>query len=147
MVTIGASVLAIMLAYALVWYPAQRGVAKLEAALPRLRMDLNVMQRQSTEIATWRQSAAKVKLDAAGALAAVQASAGKRGVGSLDRVETMGSDRVRVVLSATAFEPWLALVDQLQREHQLVVDVARIDAIDRPGFAKVEMVLYLPNAR
>jgi general secretion pathway protein M len=147
MVTIGAAVLALMLGYALVWYPAQRSVAKLEATLPRMRMDLNVMQRQSTEIARWRQSAAKAKLDVAGALAAVQATAAKRGLGTLDRVETMGTDRVRVVLVAAAFEPWLAWVDQLQREHQLVIDVARIDAIERPGFAKIEMVLYLPNAR
>ena len=143
----GAGLLALLLAYALAWLPAQLGAARLESALPRLRADLTAMQRQSAEIAELRQTVSKVRLDSAGALAAVQASAGKRGISPLDRVDAMGADRVRVVLNAVAFEPWVAWVNQLQREHQLVLEVARIDAIDRPGFAKVEMVLYLPNAR
>jgi len=144
----GAGVLALMLVYALVWHPARQGVTRLESAMPRLRADMNDMRRQSAEITTLRQTVSKARLDAAGARAALQASAGKRGIErAIERIDAMGSDRLRVVLSAVPFEPWVAWVDQLQREHQLVIEVARIDSIERPGLAKVEMVLYLPHAR
>ena len=144
----GAVLLGLMLAYALLWYPARQGVARLESAMPRLRAELTAMRVQSAEIAGLRKTVAKSRLDAAGALAAIQASAGARGLGSaLSKVETMGSDRVRVLLNVVQFDLWVAWADQLQREHQLVIETARIDAIERPGFAKVETVLYLPNAR
>ena len=144
----GAGILALMLAYAMVWHPARQGVTRLESAMPRLRADLSVMHRQSAEIAALRQNASKPGLDAAGAVAAVQAAASKRGIErAIERVDTMGADRVRIVLKAVPFEAWVAWVDLLQRDHQLVIEAARTDSIERPGFAKVEMVLYLPHAR
>ena len=144
----GAIALALMLFYALVWHPAQRGVSTLESTLPRLRADLSAMRLQSGEFARLRQIAPKARLDAAGALGAIQASAGKRGLErAVEKVEVMGSDRLRVVLGAAPFAAWIEWVDALRREHQLTVEAVRVDAIDRPGFAKVEMILALPNVR
>lgn len=144
----GSIALALMLFYALIWHPAQRGVAALEATLPRLRADLNAMRVQGGEFARLRQMAPKSRLDAAGAMAAVQASAGKRGMErAVQRIEVMGSDRLRVVLGAAPFASWIEWIDALRRDHQLVIEAVRVDAIEQPGLAKVEMILVLPNAR
>ena len=145
---IGGALLVLMLGYALVWNPARQGSARLAAGVPKLRADLMLVQRQGAEVQSLRQAAPKARLDAAGAIAALRAAAEARGIGrSLDRVEAMGSDRVRAVFNAVAFDAWIAWAEQIHRDHQLIVDVVRVDAIERPGFTKVEVVLAVPNAR
>lgn len=143
----GAVALALMLGYALLWRPARQGVTQLQNTLPQLRTDLNAMRAQGEEFARLRQAAPKSRLDAAGMRAAVQAAATKRGIErAIERTDMTGADRMRIVLGSVSFESWIGWVDSLQRDHQIVIEAARIDTLGRPGFAKVEMVLYLPNA-
>ncbi len=144
---VGAVALALMLGYALLWYPARQGVTQLQNTLPQLRADLNAMRVQSEEFARLRQAAPKSRLDAAGMRTAVQATAAKRGIDrAIERMDMTGADRMRIVLGSVPFESWIGWVDSLQRDHQIVIEAARIDTLGRPGFAKVEVVLYLPNA-
>lgn len=143
----GAVALVLMLGYAFLWYPARQGVTQLQNTLPELRADLNAMRVQSEEFARLRQTAPKTRLDAAGMRAAVQASAAKRGIDrAIVRMDMAGADRMRIVLGSVPFESWIGWVDSLQRDHQVVIEAARIDTLGQPGLAKVEMVLYLPNA-
>ena len=143
----GAVALAVMLGYALLWHPARQGVAQLQTTLPQMRADLDVMRVQSEEFARLRQGAPRSRLDANGMRAAVQAAAAKRGIErAIERMDMTGADHMRIVLGSVPFESWIGWVESLQRDHQVVIEAARIDTLGRPGFAKIEMVLYLPNA-
>ena len=143
----GAVALAVMLGYVLLWNPARQGVAQLQNTLPQLRADLNVMRVQSEEFTRLRKVAPKSRLDAAGMRAAVQAVAAKRGIDrAIERTDMTGTDRMRIVFGSVSFEAWIGWVDSLQRDHQIVIEAARVDTLGRPGFAKVELILYLPNA-
>ncbi len=141
--------LAIFVAVALLLqtlWSAQSERVRLRKKIPELRLQLETMQRQAGEI---RQLQTQVKAPAAalveGAplLAAANAAAKNLGLaGAQFQLEGQRQIRLRATLP---FDRWLEWVAQMQQESRLRLVHAQVEAGDKPGTAKIDALLALPE--
>ena len=134
----GAVLLSVSALYAFLWEPGLEARARLSAALPRLRVQLEDMRGQQKEIASLRKTPGGVQRGADVA-ALVRTSAGRRGLlAAADRIDASPNDGVRVTLSAVSFDAWLEWVSVLQREFGVRLSACEITALGNAGMVAVQ---------
>ena len=139
LIAVGA-VVALALAWLIVWQPLERDSERLTRRLANDRAALADARRASDEIAgLTRAAAAPIAADPRGALDSVLAAQNLRTVASA--IERVDDDRVRVTLDRIGFDALTALLDALQRDARLraveVVATARVET----GLVRADLTL------
>ena len=138
LIAVGA-VVALALAWLIVWQPLERDSERLTRRLANDRAALADARRASDEIAGLARAAAPIAADPRAALDSVLAAQNLRTVASA--IERVDNDRVRVTLDRIGFDALTALLDALQRDARLraveVVATARVET----GLVRADLTL------
>jgi len=139
LIAVGA-VVALALAWLIVWQPLERDSERLTRRLANDRAALADARRASDEIAGLaRAAAAPIAADPRAALDSVLAAQNLRTAASA--IERVDDDRVRVTLDRLGFDGLTALLDALQRDSRLraveVVATARVET----GLVRADLTL------
>lgn len=134
------AVVALALAWLIVWQPLARDSERLARRLASDRAALADARRASDEIAGLaRAAAAPVTADPRAALDSALAAQNLRAAASA--IERLDDDRVRVTLDRIGFDALTALLDALHRDGHLraveVVATARVE----PGLVRADLTL------
>lgn len=138
----GAAVLAPLAAYFLLWQPAHDAVAKLEKALPLMRLQAAQLKRQAAEVDTLRQRAQPALLNPAAMKTAIENSAANFQLrGSIESLENMEPNGVRITLSSVPYAKWLNWMRSLQQDQHIRVDTLSVVALQTEGMVKISATL------
>ena len=134
------AVVALALAWLIVWQPLERDSERLARRLASDRAALADARRASDEIAgLTRAPAAPIAADPRAVLDSALAARNLRTAAST--IERLDDDRVRVTLDSIGFDALAALLDALQRDARLraveVVATARVE----PGLVRADLTL------
>jgi type II secretory pathway component PulM len=129
-----ASIVALLLVFALVWLPLERARTRLQSELPTLRASLDAMRTQAAEAKRLR--AMPLAGNGAAPLAALAASppAGCQ-------VTVLDPRRVRISAADASFTAIVEWLSAAQASHGLHVDSAHVEALGVPGRVKADIVL------
>jgi type II secretory pathway component PulM len=134
----GAALIVLAALYAFLWEPGLAARARLGAALPKLRAQVEDMRLQQKELGQLRKSLA-AKTAPADLKALLQSSAaGTAFAASVERVEALSPGRALFAAGAVGFDAWLEWVEALQRDSGVRVETCRVLALDQPGMVRVE---------
>ena len=140
MIAAGATVLAIMLAVALIWLPLERARVRLAAELPQLRASVVALQRDADEVKRLRALPATIPANPPPLAPLIAANTWARDLPGVQlsvpderHVKLVGAD-----VGFTALLDWLATA---QAAHGLSVETARIEALPAPGRVRAELTL------
>lgn len=138
----GSALLMPLLVYFLLWQPAHSAVARLNKALPTLRMQNAMLQRQAAEVSLLRQRAQPALLNPAAMKTAVENSAAsfqlRNSIEALDGIEPNG---VRIIFSSVSYAKWLKWMRNLQQEQHIRVETLNVVALQSPGMVKISATL------
>lgn len=134
---------ALFLIYFLIWRPVAAyhddALSERQSAADLLAwMQQNEDEVRGMAAAGERPAGATQITDVRSLMSTVTASAGKAGV-SLQRFEPSGEDGMRVWLEDAPFNQVSNWLEQLTREHGIVIDQAAIDREDKPGIVSVRL--------
>jgi len=139
---LAAVVLAPVVFYFLLWQPAHDAVAKLEKALPLMRMQTALLKREAAEVETLRQRAQPALLNSAAMKTAIENSAASFQLrGAIESLESMEPNGVRMALSSVSYANWLGWMRSLQRDQHIRVDTLSVVALPSEGMVKISATL------
>jgi general secretion pathway protein M len=144
---IGAVVIALLLAWAFVWYPLARARAQLEVQVERAHTDLAWMRRASAELQTLRAKGARGQVDRQGKSLFALADVTARGAGlgaALKRVEPTGPKSVRASFESANFDALIGWVDALTRDYGVQIADFSADRVEGLGLVNARVVLEEP---
>lgn len=144
---VGGIVVALMLAWAFVWYPLGQAQARLATRLAVQQQDLAFMQRAGTELASLRNKGGTTRATRGGQslLALADASARKAGLGAtLKRIEPIDEHRVRLEFAGAGFDSLAAWLDGLQRDYGIATEDVSIDRSAGDGIVTARLTLQEP---
>ena len=144
---IGAAVVALLLAWAFVWYPLARARAQLESRVEHERADLAWMSQASGEVQVLRAKGAHGQVDRQGKSLFALADVTARGAGlatALKRVEPTGPKSVRASFEAANFDALIAWVDTLARDYAVQTTDFSADRVEAIGLVNARVVLEEP---
>lgn len=129
-------------------WSARHDSARLRKQIPRLRVQVEVMQRQANEI---RQLQAQTRPAAAplegNALLAAAGTAAKVGSFSLAATQLQLEGPRQIRLRATLpFDRWLEWMAAIQADFRLRLVRCQIEGAEDPGFVKIDALLALPDS-
>ncbi|MBW9107266.1 type II secretion system protein M [Paraburkholderia phenoliruptrix] len=131
LLTWGGGVLAVVIAWSVLWAPAQEGRARLRETLPTLQRQLAQMTAQANE-ARQLSAAAQGVAPTGGALKdALSASLGDHGLAAA-QVQVIGN-AVQVQMKNVSFPAWTAWVDDVRRQFKVQVAEAHVTALKEDG--------------
>jgi type II secretory pathway component PulM len=140
LLTAGLTVLAAMLAVALVWLPLERARSRLAAELPQQRATVLALQRDADEVNRLRALPATIPTNPSPLAPLIAANTWARDLPGVQlsvpderHVKLVGTD-----VSFTALLDWLATA---QAAHGLRVETARIEARPEPGRVRADVTL------
>lgn len=141
---IGAIVVALLLGWALLWYPLAHARHELSARVARENADLTWMrQAQAQAHALHAQgSRGQVSRQGKSLLALADASARSAGLaGALKRVEPTGNDNVRVTFDVADFDALVNWLDALGRDYGVQVTDLSVDKVEGLGLVNARVTL------
>jgi len=144
---VGAAIVALLLAWAFVWYPLARARAQLESRLDHERMDLAWMRQAGGELQELRAKGARGKIDRQGKSLFALADVTARGAGlgtALKRVEPTGPRSVRASFEAANFDALIGWVDGLARDYAVQTTDFSADRVEAIGTVNARVVLEEP---
>ena len=144
---IGAAVVAVLLAWAFVWYPLARARAQLESRVEQERADLAWMRQTGGELRELRAKGARGKVDRQGKSLFALADVTARGAGlatALKRVEPTGPRSVRASFEAANFDALIGWVDVLARDYAVQTTDFSADRVEAIGTVNARVVLEEP---
>jgi len=147
---LGGGLLALMLAWAFVWYPLAQGQSSLAAKLVTAESDLAFMREAAAGLRAARASGATGVFDRGGQslLALTDRSAREAGLGAaLRRVEPLQDVRVNAAFEGANFDQLSAWLEGLQRRYGVSVDELRIDRAGGVGLVDARVTLLDAPAR
>ena len=140
--TMAALILTPLLAYAVLWQPAHRAVAKLRPGVAGMRMQAAQLQVQATEVEMLRHHPKPAVFDAAALQAAVAASAERHQLReALTTIDAQPPNAVRITLASVSFAQWLRWLRALQQEQHIRADSIGIAALPQTGMVKISATL------
>lgn len=143
LLTWGGAVLAVVIAYSVLWAPAQQGRAQLRTALPAMQRELAQMTAEADEarsLAPAAQGAAPTGMALKEALAASLAQAGF----ASPQVQLSG-DAVRIELKNASFAAWTMWLDGARRQFKVQVAEAHATALKVDGQVDLAASLQPPS--
>jgi general secretion pathway protein M len=127
----GSAVLAIVIAWTVLWAPAEDGRARLRDTLPAMQRQLAQMTAEAGE-ARRLSAAAQGVTPTGGALKdALNASLTDHGIAAA-QVQLMGN-AVQVQLKNASFPVWISWVDDVRRQFKVQVAEAHVTALKEDG--------------
>ncbi len=136
----GAGLLALALAWLFVWQPLMADTERLTRQLGNARVTLAESRRQADEIAGLARNPPQVAAgEPRAALDAMLAEQGLKGSGTT--IERIDDGRIRITFDAIAFDALTAFLEALQRTAQLrAVDLVATARVE-PGQVRAEVTL------
>lgn len=135
-------VLTPLVIYFLLWQPAHQAVAKLEKVLPLMRMQALLMKRQAVEVEALRLRAQPASLDPAAMKTAIENSAASFKLrGSIETLESVEPNGVRITFSAVPYAQWLNWMRSLQHDQHIRVETLSVVALQSAGMVKISATL------
>ncbi|CAH2900253.1 MAG: General secretion pathway protein M [uncultured Paraburkholderia sp.] len=145
LLTWGGGVLAVVIAWSVLWAPAQEGRARLRESLPTLQRQLAQMTAQANE-ARQLSAAAQGVAPTGGALKdALTASLSDHGLAAT-QVQVVGN-AVQVQMKNASFPAWTAWVDDVRRQFKVQVSEAHVTALKEDGQVDVTASLQPSTAK
>lgn len=133
----GATGLAIVALYLFLWQPGLAASRRLEATLPKLRAQVELMRAQQSEIAALRKTARNVtQAELRTLLQASLTSAPFQK--SVQGPDMMSTDRARVQVTSARFDEWLRWTADLQRHSGVRLERCTVTALAEPGAVRIE---------
>jgi general secretion pathway protein M len=131
LITWGGGVLAVVIAWSVLWAPAQEGRARLHESLPSLQRQLAQMNAQATEARQLSAAAQGVAPTGAALKDALTASLGDHGLAAT-QVQVMGT-AVQVQMKNASFPAWTQWVNDVRRQFKVQVAEAHVTALKDDG--------------
>lgn len=145
-VIIGGVVLAVILGYFLGYEPLALQNTKLQSVVERQAEDLRWMQHARKSLAT-QDVAAPVPVSNKPLLVIVDQTIQQAGLKALlKRVQPEGTTKIRVWIEQAPFANLVQWLDDLQRNHGVVVDTAGIEREQNVGTVNAKLVLAKADA-
>jgi len=145
LLTWGGGVLAVVIAWSVLWAPAQEGRARLRESLPTLQRQLAQMTAQANE-ARQLSAAAQGVAPTGGALKdALTASLSDHGLAAT-QVQVIGN-AVQVQMKNASFPVWTGWVDDVRRQFKVQVAEAHVTALKEDGQVDVTASLQPSTAK
>jgi general secretion pathway protein M len=131
LLTWGGSILAVVVAWSVLWAPAQEGRAHLRESLPALQRQFAQMTAQANE-ARQLSAAAQGVAPTGGALKdALTASLNDHGLAAT-QVQVIGN-AVQIQLKNASFPAWTSWVDDVRKQFKVQVSEAHVTALKEDG--------------
>ncbi|CAB3712237.1 type II secretion system protein M [Paraburkholderia rhynchosiae] len=131
LLTWGGGVLAVVIAWSVLWAPAQEGRARLHESLPTLQRQLAQMTAQANEARQLSAAVQGVAPTGAALKDALSASLSDHGLAAT-QVQVIGN-AVQVQLKNASFPAWTAWVDDVRRQFKVQVAEAHVTALKDDG--------------
>jgi general secretion pathway protein M len=131
LLTWGGGVLAVVIAWSVLWAPAQEGRARLRESLPTLQRQLAQMTAQSSEARQLSAAAQGVAPTGAALKDALTASLGDHGLAAT-QVQVIGNV-VQVQMKNASFPTWTSWVDDVRKQFKVQVAEAHVTALKEDG--------------
>lgn len=144
---VGATIVALLLAWAFVWYPLARARAQLESRVEHERADLAWMRQSGGELQELRAKGARGQGDRQGKSLFALADVTARGAGlatALKRVEPTGPKSVRASFEGASFDALIGWIDALSRDYAVQTTDVSADRADAVGMVNARVVLEEP---
>jgi len=144
---VGATIVALLLAWAFVWYPLARARTQLESRVDHERTDLAWMRQTGGELQELRAKGARGQVDRQGKSLFALADVTARGAGlagALKRVEPTCSRSVRARFEAADFDALIGWVDVLARDYAVQTTDFSADRVEAIGTVNARVVLEEP---
>jgi general secretion pathway protein M len=134
----GAAAIVLVALYLFLWQPGLAATARLSAALPKLRAQVELMRAQQAEIAVLRKSAG-VAPKAGDLRASLEASVARAPFAkSVQRIEGTSADGATVAVVSAGFEDWLRWVAAAQRESGARLERCSLSALPEAGMVRAD---------
>jgi general secretion pathway protein M len=140
----GAVVLALVIAYSVLWAPAQQGRAELRASLPAMQRELAQMTAEADEaraLAPAAQGATPTGMALKDALSASLTQAG-----FVSPQVQLAGEAVRIDLKNASFPAWVMWLDDARRQFKVQVVEAHAAALKVDGQVDLTASLQPPSA-
>jgi len=144
---VGAIVVALVLAWSVIWHPLSSSLDALQARVAAQRADLATMQQEAARVAELRGQGARAKGERQGKslLALADASARGNQLGNaLKRVEPLGPKSVRVSLEGASFDSLIEWLDGLARDFGVTATDFSADRVEGVGLVNARVTLEEP---
>lgn len=130
-ITWGGGVLALVIAWSVLWAPAQEGRAHLRESLPTLQRQLAQMTAQANEAQSLSAAAQGVAPTGAALKDALTASLGDHGL-TATQVQVIGN-AVQIQLKNASFPSWTTWVDDVRQRFKVQIAEAHVTALKDDG--------------
>jgi len=127
----GGAVLAVAVAYSVLWAPAQEGRAHLRDTLPGMQREVAQMTAQANEARALAPAAQGVAPTGGALKNALAASLTEHGLNAA-QVELIGSG-VQIQLKNASFPTWTQWLDDVRRQFKVQVAEAHVTALKADG--------------
>src|ERR1700685_74634 len=131
LLTWGGGVLAVVVAWSVLWAPAQEGRAHLRESLPSLQRQLAQMTAQSNEARTLSAAAQGVAPTGAALKDALTASLNDHGLNA-SQVQVVGN-AVQIQMKNASFPAWTSWVDDARKQFKVQISEAHVSALKEDG--------------
>jgi general secretion pathway protein M len=145
LLTWGGGALAVVVAWSVLWAPAQDGRSHLKESLPSLQRQLAQMTAQANEARSLSAAAQGVAPTGAALKDALTASLGEHGLAAT-QVQIAGN-AVQVQMKNASFPAWTAWVDDVRRQFKVQVSEAHITALKDDGQVDLTVSLQPSTAK
>jgi general secretion pathway protein M len=144
MLGVGAIVVAVLLGWALVWYPLTHARADLEKRVARQRIDLAWMRTAATEARELRAQGTHGRAERQGKSLLALADVSARGAGlagALKRVEPAGGKSVRLNFEVADFDALMNWLDALAKDYGVQATDLSVDKVEGLGLVNARATL------
>ncbi|WP_206999880.1 type II secretion system protein GspM [Trinickia mobilis] len=131
LVTWGGTVLAVAIAYSVLWAPAQAGRAHLRETLPEMQRKVAMMTAQANEARTLAIAAQGVAPTGVALKGALAASLTEHGLNPTQ--VGMAGNAVEIQLKNASFPTWTMWLDDVRKQYKVQVSEAHISALKTDG--------------
>ncbi|WGS49903.1 type II secretion system protein M [Paraburkholderia sp. D15] len=141
----GGGVLAVVIAWSVLWAPAQEGRARLRESLPSLQRQLAQMTAQANEARPLAAAAQGVAPTGAALKDALTASLTDHGL-TATQVQVIGN-AVQIQLKNASFPAWTSWVDDVRKQFKVQVAEAHVTALKDDGQVDLSASLQPSTAK
>ncbi|KAA1012535.1 type II secretion system protein M [Paraburkholderia panacisoli] len=131
LLTWGGGVLAVVVAWSVLWAPAQEGRAHLRESLPSLQRQLAQMTAQANEARSLSAAAQGVAPTGGALKDALTASLNDHGLAAT-QVQVIGN-AVQIQMKNASFPAWTAWVDDARKQFKVQIVEAHVTALKEDG--------------
>jgi len=139
LLSVGGSVLAVFLAYQILWAPAASGREQLQNALPQMQAQLARMSEQANEARTLKTAALSVPPTGSSLLSGMKASLAEQGLQGAEL--TSVGHVLQLHVKNVPFSSCVAWLDQVRRTYKVQVLEAQVTALPHPGDVNLSATL------